>query len=303
MSDIMLPKFPKDFKYRNLAEATEVTETAEKGVYTGSLHADWCIGVVPHGGYLTSVLLNASATYFNKYHADQPDAIHISQTFSTRCSIGPFRLTVVPIKIGRQYSFVRVELFQGKHLCLTAVVTHASFAQEAASKGLNGPEMVPKPRYITPFEECEGQEPKGRGADFRVAEKKLNYRFPKGTVYGSRGNELRREQWVSFADGKDIMPTDLGMISDMFIPLPINLAPLSPNGERMVTSWYPTLWLSLEVKKPGPWRWVGVFVEIKKLENGRSDIEVIITDEKGELIGLSRHLAIVVSIARNNAKL
>lgn len=246
-------------------------------------------------------MLTTSTQYFKKYHPEQPDAIHISQTFSTRCSIGPCRITVTPIKIGRQYSFVRVELFQDKHLCLTAVVTHASYAAEKAAGGINGPEVTPKPVYLPPLEECIEPPAIDPSADFRVAEKKLIYKFPRDTHFGSRSKELARKQWVRFADGSKLTPVDLGMVSDMFIPLPINLIP--GGKERKILSWYPTLWLSLEVKKPGPWEWVGVAVESRMLENGRLDIDVFMTDEKGDLIAISRHLAIVVSISRNKSKL
>ena len=46
--------------------------------------------------------------------------------------------------------------------------------------------------------------------------------------------------------------------------------------------WYPTLNLSLEVKKtiPSDTRWLFTRTQLKKIANGRHDTEMIILDEK-----------------------
>lgn len=93
------------------------------------------------------------------------------------------------------------------------------------------------------------------------------------------------------------------MVADMFIPLPINLViGKDGSGGMRVRSWYPTLSLSLEVKQQGPWEWVGLRVEARRLVNGRFDVDVVIVDERGEVVAVSSHCAIVVDIARNSAK-
>lgn len=66
--------------------------------------------------------------------------------------------------------------------------------------------------------------------------------------------------------------------------------------------WFPTLLLNLEVKKALPAEgveWLFVRVRTKSIKNGRYDLEVIILDPDGDLVGLSSHVCLAVSTQRN----
>jgi len=69
--------------------------------------------------------------------------------------------------------------------------------------------------------------------------------------------------------------------------------------------WYPTVCLSLDVKKPLPSegvQWLFSRVRAKQIKNGRMDLEVVILDEEGDLVALSHHIALILGAERNMAK-
>ncbi len=68
--------------------------------------------------------------------------------------------------------------------------------------------------------------------------------------------------------------------------------------------WYPTVTMTLEVKKLLPAEGVEflfVRVRTKQIRNGRFDLEVVIMDEEGDLVALSHHVCLIVSAERNMA--
>ena len=83
-----------------------------------------------------------------------------------------------------------------------------------------------------------------------------------------------------------------------FIPIPENGFLLKGGLSK---NWYPTVNLSLEVKKVGKWKWLFVRSRVNVLSNGRNDVEILIMDEAGDIVGMSKHVCLTVSIARNTS--
>ncbi len=68
-------------------------------------------------------------------------------------------------------------------------------------------------------------------------------------------------------------------------------------GRNPSTYWYPTLTLSLEIKKllpPGGVRWLFVRAQVKEVKNGRMDAEVMIFDQGMGLVALSHQTCLVI---------
>jgi hypothetical protein len=60
--------------------------------------------------------------------------------------------------------------------------------------------------------------------------------------------------------------------------------------------WFPTLKLSIEIKKALPVdgaEWLQSRVTMKSVRNGRMDIDVILRDAGGEIVALATHIALV----------
>ena len=241
----------KEFPPSTLAEGAAVTLVKEGAkdewtLYSAQLRSDWCIGVgkasfapsiirirslttyptraVPHGGYLTTVLINASTHYFTRSNSakalDQPHAIHSALTFITRCSVGPATIHIAPLKLGRQYSFIRVVLRQSNHICIDATITHACIARETGAtletRGMRA--YVAIPDRVRDCREMPSL--KDPISIFRVATSKLKYWFPIDGKHGvgraGMGPSIR-EQWVTLNDGSGTKfgVSDLGFLSDM----------------------------------------------------------------------------------------
>ena len=72
--------------------------------------------------------------------------------------------------------------------------------------------------------------------------------------------------------------------------------------DAQVKYWYPTLSLSLDVKKllpPEGVEWLYVRVHAKAILNGRFDLNVEVFDADGGLVALSNHATLVMDVSRN----
>jgi len=66
--------------------------------------------------------------------------------------------------------------------------------------------------------------------------------------------------------------------------------------------WYPTLVLNLDIKKSLPdegVEWLFARVHTKRIVNGRMDIDLVILDERGDIVASSTHVALAVDVSRN----
>ena len=76
-------------------------------------------------------------------------------------------------------------------------------------------------------------------------------------------------------------------------------------GSDAFPHWYPTLSLGLEIKKLPPaegWEWLFMRVECMVVKGSRMDVGVIICDEDGDVVAISRQVAIIVGSERNVGK-
>lgn len=75
--------------------------------------------------------------------------------------------------------------------------------------------------------------------------------------------------------------------------------------EQRAGLWFPTVLMNVEVKKALPPEgvdWLAVRVTIKQIKEGRFDLDVLVRDVEGEIVALSHHVAMILSIERNTAK-
>jgi hypothetical protein len=65
---------------------------------------------VLHGGYLASLMAEGSIYHFQLSTKDinQPDIITIHLNFPNRSSTGPAEISIQELKLGQQYSVVRI---------------------------------------------------------------------------------------------------------------------------------------------------------------------------------------------------
>lgn len=132
-------------------------------------------------------------------------------------------------------------------------------------------------------------------AKFRKATSKVKFHFPrKGQTALSTADE-----WLCWSDGSNFTNSSIGFVADMF-PQIVEKFRHKDQGPF----WYPTLLLNLDVKRslpPGGVKWLQIRVEMKRIQNGRMDLEVFVHDADGDLVALSHHVGFVMDAARNTA--
>ncbi|QSZ28692.1 hypothetical protein DSL72_003192 [Monilinia vaccinii-corymbosi] len=291
----------------SFADATKITQVTSH-TYSANFPGDWCIGSVPHGGFITSVFLQVSSLHFSTTlrAQNQPNPITLHLDFLRRTEMGPALFTVQDTKLGRQTSVLHITLSQGSRVEVVGYITHSNFAMES---GLTSPHthvLHPTPLPVSIPLLKTNTDPNYHLQDmpfpkFRKAVTKSHIFAPK-----THPSPTISDEWIRLSTGEFWTNISLGYACDMF-PLPSSsFAAPSPTQPTIFSSkyWYPTLVLNIDFKKALPAHgaeWLFMRLERKQTKNGRMDIEVTVWDEAGDLVAISHHVALVVASERNTA--
>lgn len=127
------------------------------------------------------------------------------------------------------------------------------------------------------------------------------------------------DEWLSLKNGENWTNESLGSVVDTFpqvietyilgddpysIDSEKNSESKEGNKAGKVGFWYPTVLLNLDVKKALPKegvKYLHVRLQAKQIKSGRFDLEIVVTDDGGDLVALSHHVCFAVSAARNTA--
>jgi hypothetical protein len=294
--------------------------------YCVNLDDSWCIGSVPHGGYVTSLFLCLSRTHFDTTHPhlNQPHPITLNLQFVRRTSQGPATFTVTDTKLGSRTSIIHVVLSQksedGKNRDeVLGYITHSNLQTEQGLT-LDTEFNVPKSLYPTPppadLERLGKEKDDG---NWKLTEYTAFPKFRKASQHSAfylpkKGQPHKSiiDEWLRFKPhGMHMGWTNesLGYLVDMFpqvveawYPDGGNLPSKPGQATPIARFWYPTLSLNLEFKKLLPEEgvtWLFQRVRAKKIENGRMDFEVTVGDGKGEVIAVAAHTSLVMEVSRN----
>ncbi|PGH00834.1 hypothetical protein AJ79_08085 [Helicocarpus griseus UAMH5409] len=308
--------------------------------YAANLWLEWCIGSVPHGGYVTSLFLHTATTHLQNthptLHSGHPHPITLHLTFLRRTAAGPATFTVADTKLGSRTSTLHITLSQhdpdgAVRDEVAGYITVSNLDAEEGPSLRTGYEMHPRPQSVDLTR--LGGEGYGDWQRFHIAFSAMRKASQHVEFYtpvrtGERAKAGLVEQWVRFAPyGKRGRWTDvtLGYLADMF-PMMLETFDERPwgdgdmkkgavagsgsgevgvrekSGNQMATYWYPTVLLNIDFKKKLPAEgveWLYSRVQTKVLRNGRMDLDIVLMDEKGEVVALSNHVALIVSAQRN----
>ncbi|KAL7628308.1 hypothetical protein AAE478_002508 [Parahypoxylon ruwenzoriense] len=295
-----------------LAEATAV-KAIDTHTYAAEFHTQWCVGSVPHGGVVTSVLLRAATTHFRTTLAaqNQPHTISLHVEFMRRTQEGPATLKIRDVKLGRQTSTIHIALSQDGREEVVGYVTHSNMDTESGLSLKTGWSLhPPPPPQPTDFaalgaagEDANWVEQTDKPfPNFRKVSNRMRMFLPRG------GQVLPGlvDEWLRLTSGENFTNESLGLVSDMFPSLIDGLWASELNGRHgsPPAFWYPTVLLNLDIKKtlpPEGVEWLFVRVRAKSIRNGRMDLEIVILDDGGEVVALSHHVALVLGAERNMA--
>ena len=271
--------------------------------------------LVPHGGYILSLATNAASVYMSTHHPslNQPDCITSHIEFLARSSVGEVTISITPLKLGRQFTNLRVQLLQSdskdpskQRLCVETLFVQGNLALEAENGQLNletkpllDKKRIPKRSECTDMEGTtkEGQKwSPVRPAAFKIYQCLVNGSDEFGTVAIKDGGEgpSVKEQWVRWVptSGDKFKVHDLPYLADAFRPI--------PESYGLKGKWYPTVSFAMDIKRGGEWEWLFLRIEMTEMRNGRFGLDVIIADENGDVVATSRHVALILGFERNS---
>ncbi|KAL8843565.1 MAG: hypothetical protein Q9170_000069 [Blastenia crenularia] len=311
----------------SFAEATAI-QAIDSHNYLANFPENWCIGSVPHGGFVTSCFLSATVLHFSTTHAarNQPHTITLHLTFLRRTSVGSARFSIRDVKLGRRTSTVHVTLTQGDAEAEPSVVGYLTQSNLRTEEGISLQtewKLHPPPRPLSSTTQGLRE---GKDSNW-VLSTPIHPSFRKASrrtdIYLPRHGQLEpgmADEWLRLKDGGKFTQESLGFVADMFPQIvdiypgtdpPVPTSPTSAkngkDGEKRKgkPNWYPTVLLNLDVKKAlpeGGAEWLFVRVRAKKIENGRMDLEAVVLDEGGDLVALSNHVCLILSSERNMAR-
>lgn len=310
----------------DFTQATAIKQL-DSHTYQAEFQHSWCIGTVPHGGYVTSCFQRVVRTHFETTlrKQDQPHTLALHLDFLRRTQTGPATFVVKDVKLGRQTSIVHVTLTQEGREEVVGYITNSNLRKEEGVSFSTKWSLHPKALPVPSFDELEagsdpnwGERKRWPWSDFRKATAHLRSFFPRK---GQTSNSCL-DIWYTFRDTNSrFTPETLGFVCDTFPqivesfvlgydPYAVELEEKYGADEqkamlkRSAGMWYPTLLLNLDVKKALPEegaKWLRIRLEAKKMENGRYDLEVMAFDESDDLVAISNHVCLAVSSERNLA--
>jgi hypothetical protein len=305
------------------AAATAV-RALDANTYEVTLDDDWCIGSVPHGGYVLATLLRAAAAHLARTPATahQPHTMTAQALFARRTAAGPAQVRVRTVRPGRATSTVHVALRQNGRDLVLAYLTQADLRAERGVGFPTGWALAPPPppadvaRLRAGSDANWAEQTDMPFAAFRRASQRVRFWFPRGGQRARGSND----QWMCLREaGGRFDNAALGFVADMF-PQVVEgfneeedpylvrekgvVEKLKKDGRRWARYWYPTVTMNLDVKKALPEGGVEFLfcrTSAKMIRNGRLDLEVVVLDEGGDLVAVSNHVVMVLSAGRNLA--
>ncbi|PFH56467.1 hypothetical protein XA68_16468 [Ophiocordyceps unilateralis] len=311
----------------SLAKATTVTQL-DATTFAATLQPAFCFGSVPNGGYVASIFHNAARAFMATRGGRQTDVIAVHWQFLSRTQAGPAVFKVMEAKSGRAVSVLHLKLLQHGLLsrapwCDEAtssslVVAYVTCAAMDAEVGVSLPTgwlLSTPPPPVDLAELVRDREPNWRRMWTLLMDRHPLF-FRKIDMYMPRhghGLPATQDLWIRLASGEPFTDTALGFVADVAAPLLIEAfrptspdAPVPPAGFAYSDSfWFPTLTMSLDVKKRLPWagaEWLRLHAEASVIRNGRFDSRFFIFDRDGDLVAWSSQVAMVVDYGRNQAK-
>ncbi|SMQ52419.1 unnamed protein product [Zymoseptoria tritici ST99CH_3D7] len=300
------------------AAATAVQQT-DSHTYTADFKEAWCIGSVPHGGYVTAIFQTVVKKHFEttlrKQHQPHTLALHLD--FLRRTQTGTAKFVVKDVKLGRQTSVVHVTLSQGKREEVVGYITNSNLAKEEGITFSTNWKPHPQrlPVNISSLES-------NTDANWAELKEWPNVAFRKATAqirsWFPRNGQVSQniyDEWMCLRDPTERWTNEkLGFIVDLFPQICETFIlegvdQYTPDGKgvhgKKIPFWYPTLLLNLDVKKAlpeGGVKFLFTRLQTKQIKNGRYDLEVVVMDEEGDVVALSHHVCFAVGAERNLAK-
>ncbi|KAI7847771.1 thioesterase-like superfamily-domain-containing protein [Circinella umbellata] len=269
-------------------------------LYAGNASKKWCIGDVPHGGYVIALVTDAALRHFSNKHQHDPVALNCFYMHKT--SVGPFVISIKTLKSSKKgYCLVQASLLQkeneptltsadqfhseGYKEKVHVIFTMGNLDSEEGVNFMHEPYQAPNKSAMTPFNHVYMGDFIGGYVD----------RSTMGKDYLSMGKP-EFHQALHFKDGRDIDFKCIPYFCDFFVTPPMLLGWDYLGGPV----WCPTMQLEVLFKRRPTGKEVLTSIVAPHIINGRFDCSGGIWDSEGNLFALTRHQCLVVPWARNS---
>ncbi|KAF5678604.1 thioesterase family [Fusarium heterosporum] len=295
--------------------AASVTQLAN-GSWNANLVQDYCVGAVPNGGYVASVMYRAVEGHGRNLGLGQ-EIVSAQLQYVNRTQIGEAIIVVETVKTGRATSTFHAALVQGSQKCVLGYFVCVAPTTDGLTLA-TGWQLLPPSPPVDLKQLIEGLDLNWSSEACRIQISHLASLGFVRAVEGAFESFYRRQParkgledaWVRLTSGERFTNATLPLVADAKPYVVESWRPLAADGSGQVpfprneAFWYPTLVMNLDVKKPLPREgveWLFIRTEARKIDQGRLDLQVSILDQEGDLVALASHVNLVLSAARNLA--
>lgn len=262
--------------------ADTAVERIDDTRFRGTVSDRWMVlgDTAPNGGYLMAIAARAMAGA-----AERPDPVTVTAHFVRPATVGEVEVHTEVVKAGRRHTTVEGRLLQGDQECARLLGT---FGDLSAAEG---PDRVDRePPNLPPVDECRDMNAAadaGQGFAPPVF-RRFDHRMPAGMMDWAEGRPLGRgliEGWCRFAGDEPMDTFGLLIVADAYPPAIFNA------GEPV--GWTPTVELTVQVRKRPADGWLATRFTTERMTRGYLEEDGEIWDADGDVVALSRQLAMV----------
>lgn len=261
-----------------LADATAVTSVAE-GRYVAELHEGWDIMGIVNGGYMMAVAGRAMTE-----EASGRSLVSLTGHFLNPGTAGRVEVEVTELKAGSSFTTSRaVMASDGKPLLAVTGTLGARLPGPGETRLMAGsPPELPDPDECVRAAWAEGSffpPPIVDRVDMRIHPEDAT------GMLGGAGGSARVRGWLRLLNGEPMDALTIVLTTDVFPPAIFNT--------DLPMTWTPTLDLTVHIRNSGPHEWLKTRFRTRFVTGGFLEEDGDIWDDQGNLVALSRQLALV----------
>jgi acyl-CoA thioesterase len=249
-------------------------EASGGGTYLGHVHERWNIGAISNGGYVMSIGMRALGQALGC-----ADPLTVTAHFLRPTVPGPLLIETETIKRGRRFSTGTARLVQAEREVIRLLATYGDLVPQAGRTRITG-----QPPAVSLSDEAGVV--RSRPNAPAVAER-YDLRFVPETVRwldGARSDRAEIRGAIRFRDRRPPDVISLAAFADGFPP---------PSFAWMDPTWLPTLELTLHIRARPVGEWLRGSFRTRFLFGGLLEEDGELWDEQGNLVALSRQMAMV----------
>jgi acyl-CoA thioesterase len=246
-------------------------EATTEGHYRARVDERWNVGIVANGGYVMAIGMRALGRALTA-----ADPVTVTAHFLRPTLPGPLQIETEVVKRGRRFATGVARLCQDGKEVVRLLGTYGDVAQRS------GPTRITAAPPVVP--------PVGKGIsrpDTPLIAGRYEHRFAEENmawIRGERSDLAEIRGAVRFRDGRPPDVLSLAAFADGFPP---------PAFAWIEPTWVPTLELTLHVRARPRGEWLRCVFRTRFLFGGLFEEDGELWDETGQLVALSRQLAMM----------